>query len=659
MIRFTFRKDLIFVEGQTRRRLVRRTATNKFQFELESGEIENYPEDEVLSKWLTQQWLIDSSSLGSSAEIIYLAAPRDLSTYPAKWRELALKRRSYLLGVDPANTKYNSREWRRKIGIKAQELGDEHPPAPSTVHGWWVRFRIRKNIFDLIPETSGRARKRLAPAYSFFEEVISEVYLNRQKHPRKAVFAAVTKRIAQYNATREGEEKIICPSRTTIFKWIGELNQGIVEAERDGIEAANARGRPVYGGVGADNILARVEIDHTPIDLLVIDAVNGLPLGRPWLTTAIDRASRMILGFYVSFSPPSRFAVLQCLRMAIMPKASWLSQFPGLVNPWPACGIMVMIVLDNGMDLHSKALEATCLEMGIQVLYCPTAEPSMKGAIERYFRTVQEDLFHQLPGTVFSSVEQRGSYQSEKNAAIDFQALLRLLTKWIVDIYHNSKHRGIGTTPLVKWNELAQNRLLELPAYPEQLKVMTGTPAERTIFHYGIEFEGEHYNSPILQAIRQRIGGNPKVSLKAYDDSISYIHVFDKHHKEYISVPIVGFDNPEGITRDIHKRLKEAARRKYGDSYSVIQVQEAREAIGVEVAKALDQKKMAQRKRAASALKVDSQLDNNDISPLAKARRPQKRLAPKQPDDLPDGIDDQLPEFKSLPGDAPNQGGER
>jgi len=52
-----------------------------------------------------------------------------------------------------------------------------------------------------------------------------------------------------------------------------------------------------------------VQIDHTLVDVVVVDELERLPLRRPWLTLAIDVASRMVNGFYVSLERPSILSV--------------------------------------------------------------------------------------------------------------------------------------------------------------------------------------------------------------------------------------------------------------------------------------------------------------------------------------------------------------
>jgi hypothetical protein len=60
------------------------------------------------------------------------------------------------------------------------------------------------------------------------------------------------------------------------------------------------------------------------VELVVVDELQRLPLGRPWLTLAIDVASRMVTGFYVSLDAPSTLSVPLALTQAVLPKDLWL-----------------------------------------------------------------------------------------------------------------------------------------------------------------------------------------------------------------------------------------------------------------------------------------------------------------------------------------------
>ena len=54
--------------------------------------------------------------------------------------------------------------------------------------------------------------------------------------------------------------------------------------------------------------LDAVQMDHTKVDLILVDPIEREPIGRPWVTLAIDVHSRCIAGFHLSLEAPSRQA---------------------------------------------------------------------------------------------------------------------------------------------------------------------------------------------------------------------------------------------------------------------------------------------------------------------------------------------------------------
>lgn len=651
MIRFSFRKGLIFIALENRWQLQRRLVTSKLQFESEAGELKSLTDQEVHKLWLSGEWVLDVKSLGSQADVIYLATPRDLSTFPEKWQKVATKRMHYIQKVDPGVIKYNPDLWRSLIQSAAAEIKDAEPPSPATLHVWWKRYRVSQSILTLIPRTVTGANRKRASRYGVFEEIVAKVYLTPQKLPKLDVVKAIHEHVSRLNEGRDGVDQIKAPSRATIYRWLNDLQQDIVDGARLGANAARAKYRTVMGGLKVVGALERIEIDHTPLDLIVIDILTMLPLGRPWLTLAIDKCTRMIFSFYISFNTPSSHSILQCLKRGILPKDELLARFSDIKGSWPIHGIPNLIAVDNGMDLHSEAFERSCQELGIQMLYCPAAHPEAKGSVERFFRTLNQGLIHKLPGTVFSNIDERGDYAAEDMAAIDMETLVQLMTKWIVDVYNVSYHRGIKTTPLLKWHESAQHTIIDLPAFPQQLDVITGIPAKRTVFHYGIELEGLHYNSKGLQEIRRRAGENVQVRLKFFMDTVTYIQVYDDKDREYIRVDCVNDEYSSRLQRDTHRLIREHARRKFSDQYSFVQLMEARQEIEARIREAVRHKKMANRKLGAGYLMHDSEAVFNSESPLLQNPKPVKSATLKPPEILPDGLDDQLPQFdfKSLP----------
>lgn len=647
MIRFSFKKGLVFIEQNTRWQLIRRLVTNKLQFESGIGEIKTINDTEALELWQKGDWVIDLQSLGTQGDVIYLATPQDLASFPEKWQKIAIRRKKYIDGVNPKVNRYEPVQWKEKILAVATEIDDNKPPCSASVHSWWKRYKITQSINSLLPKNKLGYSKKQDARYVIFEEVIKTVYLTAQKLPKLKVVKKIQEQINDINAGRDAENKIKNLSRSTIYRWLDELRQDIVDAARLGADAARIKYRMSMGGLRVDNILDRIEIDHTPLDIIIIDKVTMLPLGRAWLTLAIDKHSRMIMGFYISFNAPSSYSVMQCLKMVILPKELLLARFPDILGIWPACGIPILIAVDNGMDLHSIVLQGTCFELGIQILFCPAATPETKGSIERAIGTLNRDLIHTLPGTVFSSVDERGDYPSEEIAAIDMETLVHLVTKWVVEIYSMTPHRGIGTTPLLKWMESAKTAVIDLPAFPQQLEVIIGVPAKRTAFHYGIELEGLHYNNHILQEMRRVSGENMQVDLKFYEDQVLFVHVFDPHSKEYFQVDCVHEDYAKGLHREVHRLTRVNARKTFGDLYSMPQLMESLKSIEKIIKDAIHSKKMGTRKKGANLLMHDSVAVFNQQEPIVEAMKPVKSKKSTPPVALPGGINDDLPDLLS------------
>lgn len=647
MRRFSFKLGMRLVETLTNigHQISRRLATGKIQLLSDKGEIQNLTDAELHQKWLSDELEIDADSLSATKDAIYLTIPRDLGTYPEHYQQEAKRRKHYLDKLNPEANPYQPDQWRHVIEQVAKDIDDSRPPAPSTVQVWWRRYRVTKSITCLIPHSKPATGPRAKRRYQIFEEVTNTIFLTLQKLPKLKVVEEVFRRIAAVNNGLLKEEQIKRPAQATIYRWLDNLEQDLVDKSREGAEAARVKYRAALGNVKVGSVLERVEIDHTPLDLIVIDSLTKLPLGRPWLTMAIDHFSRMIMGFYISFNSPSGHGVLQCLRRSMLPKELWLARFPDIKGTWPAYGIPELIAVDNGTELHSEALESSCMEMGIQMLFCGSKTPQHKGAIERFFRTMNMGLIHRLPGTVFSSVDERGDYPAEDQAVIDMHSLVHLMTKWIVEVYNVTTHRGIGTRPIDKWIPSADRRIIELPVYPQQLEVITGIPATRTLFHYGIELDGLQYNSDLLQVLRRRTGENLPVRLKYYENTVAHIHVFDPVIKEYFKVPAKLMDYAQELPRDIHRLVRENARKRFGDHVLSDQLLQAKAEIEDLIQAALKAKKMGQRKTGAKITMHDSEAVLNGEDPLANVRKPVRTAKAKPPEELPSGLEDDLPDF--------------
>jgi putative transposase len=241
------------------------------------------------------------------------------------------------------------------------------------------------------------------------------------------------------------QQNLKAPNYWTIRKRVQALDAKLALQRRHGSKIANAKYQPV--GISPFSALAPLQlfqIDHTPVDVIVVDEQDRLPVGRPWLTLVIDVGSRVVAGFCVSLDDPSTLSVARALTHAVTPKDKWLSE-RGVEVEWPVAGIPKALHLDNAKEFESAALVRGCQEYGIELEYRPPGRPHFGGHVERLIGTMMGAV-HLLPGTTFSNVAQKGNYKSESAASLTLaelerwlafhgKGLLLLLTscRWLLD----------------------------------------------------------------------------------------------------------------------------------------------------------------------------------------------------------------------------------
>jgi putative transposase len=285
------------------------------------------------------------------------------------------------------------------------------------------------------------------------------------------------------------------PARSTVLDRIKALKADPDKLPANIAGRAGERKRLVRGSAEAVRALQRVEIDHTLVDTHVVDAVDGGPLGRPWLTIAIDVATRVVLGFTLTLEHPSRLSVALCVRHAVFPKESWLQSL-GAAGPWPMFGRMELIYTDNGAEFRSLSFRLGCRRQGIQYAYRPVRTPRYGGTVERLIGTFMRRM-RLIPGNTYNEIlETRTPHAAQ-------QAVLTLddLDRWFcneVTAYHNERHRTLGISPAIAWERAWQSENgLVLPRYPadSQAFFIDLLPHQsRVITREGINLYGLRYH---------------------------------------------------------------------------------------------------------------------------------------------------------------------
>ncbi|MBC3932611.1 DDE-type integrase/transposase/recombinase [Undibacterium curvum] len=348
-----------------------------------------------------------------------------------------------------------------KIAAIAAQLDDANPPHRTTIFRWYKKYLASScDRLAAIYQFENRGGKNQARAskeeIEIQDKLIEELYLKERGASVEDLVMQMDLICRKENQWRIDGNKLRSRSRSSFMRRIKQIDPFEVMAARAGL--AEARLRFCFNGKVPKTFrpLEIVEIDHTPIDYFVINLVKGIPLGRPTLTMACCRDTKMPWGLHIGFDDCSTEAVIACIENGVKPKTYVRELFPKIQGNWPVFGIPAELRCDNGQEFHSTTLKIIAEEMGFELAYCPKKQPNWKGSIESFLKTFNYQFIHKLPGTTLAKYYKRKDYDPLKAAVIDFNELNRLVHLWLIDIYMNSFHRGLGCTPIEAWRRDAE-----------------------------------------------------------------------------------------------------------------------------------------------------------------------------------------------------------
>ena len=326
---------------------------------------------------------------------------------------------------------------------------------------------------------------------------------------------------------RFGPGAVAQPSRATAFRVLEDLERRhplfrlSTKRNRDIAD----RPKQVYGKLRPTRPGEYLLMDTTRLDVFAFD-----PFTLKWvqaeLTVSMDWYDRCICGLrltpvstkavdaaavlYQSFRP--RRAAAHWPRHSVWPEHGIprtvlidLEQFegPGLATP-PV--VPETIVVDHGKIYVSEHLTSVCARMGISIQPARLRTGRDKGPVERFFRTLREDLLQALPGYKGPDIFSRGE-KPEDDAFFFLDELEAIIREWVATVYHCRPHADLVDPGLPKMrmspaamfeHGLARAGYIEVPRDPYLAYEFLATKW-RTIQHYGVEIDSRRYSGGILR----------------------------------------------------------------------------------------------------------------------------------------------------------------
>ena len=149
------------------------------------------------------------------------------------------------------------------------------------------------------------------------------------------------------------------PNYRTIRQRLAEYDPKELTKARFGTKAAEEAFRPVHVNIQPTLPFQLLQIDHSPMDLIVLDERDRLPIGRPWISLAIDVATRVVAGFYLSLESPSVVSVALVLTQCVLGKNTWLADRGLQSLDWPVVAFPMKSI---STTQRSFILTRSCVE---------------------------------------------------------------------------------------------------------------------------------------------------------------------------------------------------------------------------------------------------------------------------------------------------------
>jgi transposase InsO family protein len=251
-------------------------------------------------------------------------------------------------------------------------------------------------------------------------------------------------------------------------------------------------------------------IDHTQLDIRLIDSKTEKQSDKPWLTVMMDSFSRRILAFHLTFDPPS-------YRSDMMVIQECVKRFNRLPQT---------IVTDGGRDFRSIYYESLLAFYSVTRKLRPPHKARFGSEIERLFGTTLSQIIHNLKGNTKAMKNPRmvsSSFNPAKHAIWTLPALYELLYSFFYDFYDKRDHSALCESPKEAFERdmrTSGTRPFRFIPYDDEFSILTLPAAKRNngtgkidpqrgIKVNGFYYFNDQFSRPSLDGVRVPIRYDP------------------------------------------------------------------------------------------------------------------------------------------------------
>ncbi len=519
------------------------------------------------------------------------AAARNLpgaaATVTEDQRKAAHRRMAYVDACYLRMIELRARELTRKqradvIAEVAKEINDPKLPCVNSVYNWINRDKSGGRFDRLLnfvrQGNSGNygPRDGSEVVRAMQEAVNLAVQAGGQWGMVQAILMALAQPDGDFHHIRDlllNEDGTCRHSDRTIQRRLHDLNEYERDALDFGRDYAETKHMIRLRQVRPNAPLEIVDVDHAVMNIVGIDPELAIAYGRPHILTFRDRHSGIVIGFSISFQPPSYESFFEGLQHMLFEKS--IDPLSGAMYPW--WGHPLKLGTDNAKHLIGLNLTESLKELGIQTVAYRPARGWEKGAEEHLFHILDRAVANRLPGATGHSIVERMKYDEEMQKAMPKMTLPQIrgyLTYYFAYIHHLKPTQGLGELatfqgiPDELWRE-GIKRAPEPPLIdPEIFVRIAGQFAEVSLnAKKGFVWDHITYVSPeLLFLSTQRASKGRKFKARRSPWNLGVAWIQDPYAKteRWLEVPAAPADQPyaNGLRYYEHRWIRKYLREK-------------------------------------------------------------------------------------------------
>ncbi len=482
---------------------------------------------------------------------------------------------------------------RAKVMQRVLEIRERSPGSPvgegvehisvASMYRWIRAFRQSGgDLSSLIPyvrHNSEVPRTRLDPAVeAIIDAVIEELYWSQARVSTDLVQDRIFECMQEAERSLPERAQLQPPSRTTIYRrtkaWLsrhGEIDySGSGRAGSGGNRRVSPRANqplttlsPAMEQKKPERPNQYVEFDFAPLDVLVIDSEDRLPLGRPSITLLRDRYTGYPTACWVSFDPPSSHTVLECLYSCVLEKEDIRARYH-THHDYLGYGLPEVLILDRAREFSDPHLERVCRHLGIDVQFEAIVPLSLQGLFEQ-LRCIP------LHGTSLFRIWRQEGKAQRFAACVSLDELWYALYHWIVDDVAQQAQQCLGQgqgVPAQLWQRASERGFIPrtLPKTSAAMLLLSRT-VERRMRHEEIAFEHLIYSHGASYP-PQHAGDLPRpntpVQITYYPEDLSRLWVLDPSSPRAHELAAADQEYTAHLSLWKHRLIKQFARSHVG-----------------------------------------------------------------------------------------------